>query len=91
MTDTPALIKRLYVLNPDAVLLDDMDSAIVGLAHIGVFGPVPVYSKQKIYDKMATAGLSKDEIVECYQSKCLGLWAGEHTPVIIEDAAGDTE
>lgn len=91
MIDTPTLIKRLYVLNPDAVLLDDMDSAIVCLANIGVFGPVPVYSKQKIYDKMAAAGLSKDDIVECYQSKCVGLWAGEHTPVILEDAAGETK
>lgn len=86
MIDTPALIKRLYVLNPDAVLFDDMDSAIVGMAYVGVFGPVAVYSKQKIYDKMAKTGLLPDEIVECYHGKCLSVWAGEHTPVIIADA-----
>lgn len=91
MTDTPALIKRLYALNPDAVLFDDMDCAVIGIAYVGTFGPVAVYSKKKIYDKLTQNGLSAEDTEEYYQGKFVGMWAGEHTPCVYDDLDGDKQ
>jgi len=85
LSNIPALIKKLRILNPDAILLDDMDSAIIGLASVGVFGPVAVYSKRKIYETLRDTGVSQDDLDECYAGRCLSTWGGEHTPAILDD------
>lgn len=85
LNNTSALIKKLLVLNPDAILLDDMDSALIGLASVGVFGPVAVYSKRKIYKNLQETGVSQDDLDECYANRCLSTWGGEHTPAILDD------
>lgn len=85
LSNIPALIKKLLVLNPDAVLLDDMDSAVIGLASVGVFGPVAVYSKRKIYEKLREGGVAQADLDECYAGRFLSTWGGEHTPAILDD------
>lgn len=89
MKTTAALIKKLHALNPDAVLLDDMDDALIGLADVGVFGPVAVYSKRKIYEKLTQNGMSKDDVDEYYAGRFVAVWAGEHTPAILDDLSSE--
>lgn len=85
LSNTPVLIKKLRLLNPDAVLLENMDEALIGLATVGVFGPVAVYSKRQIYKKLAGTGLSQEDIDEYYAGHFLSTWCGEHTPAILDD------
>lgn len=85
LSDTLALIKKLLVLNPDAVLLDNMDAAVIGLASVGVFGPVAVYSKRKIYELLRDSGVAQDDLDDCYAGRFLSTWGGEHTPAILDD------
>lgn len=89
LSNIPALIKTLSVLNPDAVLLDNMDEAVIGLASVGVFGPIAVYSKRKIYERLRADGISGDDIDECYAGRFLSTWGGEHTPAILDDLSAE--
>jgi hypothetical protein len=80
-----SVLDQLSDLNPEAYLFDNMDSALVGVGYIGHKDPVAVYSKAKIFEKLAADGLSEDDAAEYFFSKFVGLWAGENTPVILND------
>jgi hypothetical protein len=62
-----------------------MDSAVIGLGYVSALSPVAVYSKRQIYAKLAASGLSKEDADEYYVGKFMALWAGEHTPVVLDD------
>lgn len=79
------LIEEYFAYNGgEAVLLDGLDDAILGIAeqHAGV-GPVVAYSLGRIYECLRAQGV---EDVEEYYSQnigCLGI--GDETPVIVDD------
>lgn len=76
---------QLSDLNPEAVLFDNMDSALVGLGYTADDGPVAVYSRAKIYAKLLADGFSREDADEYYAGKFVALRAGNLTPVIIDD------
>jgi hypothetical protein len=78
-------LAELSDLNPEAVLFDNMDSALIGLGYIANEAPVAVYSRAKIYDKLLRDGFSQDDADEYYAGKFVALRAGNLTPVIIDD------
>ena len=82
--DTDIILAELNDRNPDAVLFDNMNLAIVGVGTIAHHDPVAVYSKRKIFERLFADGFSEEDAEE-YFSKFSGLWAGEKTPVIIDD------
>lgn len=84
-----ALIKTLLLANPDAILLDNMDEAVIGLASVGVFGPIAVYSKRRIYARLRADGVSSADIDEYYAGRFLSTWGGEHTPAILDDLSAE--
>ena len=84
-THAQRIIAELMDANPEVVLFDNMDSAIVGLGYIADNAPVAVYSKAKIFAKLLTDGLSTEDALEYYIGKFVALRAGEFTPVIVDD------
>lgn len=72
-------------LNPDAVFFDNLDDALIGVGRLAHFDPVPVYSKAAIFAKFAKDGFSQEDALEYFSSKCVGIFAGPNTPVIIDD------
>jgi len=78
-------VDQLSDLNPDAILLENMESAIVGIGRIGTADPVAVYSRAKIYAKLLADGLSQEDADEYYHGKFAGAFAGNDAPVILED------
>jgi len=82
--ETEIILAELNDRNPDAVLFDNMNRAIVGVGAIAHHDPVAVYSKRKIFETLFADGFSEEDAEE-YFSKFSGLWAGENTPVIIDD------
>lgn len=82
--DVTVVIAELNDLNPEAHLFENMDAAIVGLGRVAHKDPVAVYSKQKMFAKMTSDGFSQEDAEE-YFSKFVGVWAGDNTPVILDD------
>jgi hypothetical protein len=79
------ILAELVDLNPDAVLFENMDCALTGLGYVGGEGPVAVYSRAKIYDKLLRDGFSREDADEYYVCKFLTVRAAELTPVIVDD------
>jgi hypothetical protein len=84
-TQTSQILAQLADLNPEAVLFDNMDCALIGLGYIANDGPVAVYSRTKIYDKLLSDGFSREDAEEYYAGKFVALRVGTLTPVIIDD------
>lgn len=80
-----SVIDQLSDLNPDAHLFENMESALIGIGYIGYKEPVAVYSRAKIFAKLLSDGLSSEDADEYFFSKFVNTWAGENTPVIIDD------
>lgn len=83
--DSHSIAAALGDLNPEAVLFDNMESALIGIGYVGHHDPVAVYSKAKMYEKLITDGLSQEDAEEYFSSKFTNTWAGELTPVIFDD------
>ena len=82
--DTETLLAELNDKNPEAIFFDNMHAAIVGVGYVGHHDPVVVYSKRKIFDQLLSDGFSQEDAEE-YFAKFSGVWAGENTPVILDD------
>lgn len=80
-----SLVAQLSDLNPDALLLENMESALIGLGYIGQADPVAVYSRARIYSKLLADGLSQEDADEYYFGKFVAAQSGAFTPVIVDD------
>lgn len=83
--DAKRVLDQLSDLNPEAVLLDNMDAALIGLGYIADADPVAVYSRALIYDKLLADGLSPEDADEYYTCKFAAVRAAQYTPVIVDD------
>ena len=71
-------------INPDALMCDGFDDAIIGMAERINLGPVVAYSVSKILDIMIERdGMSYEDALEFYDYNIVGAWMGENTPVFI--------
>ena len=78
-------IEEIAEVNPDALLADGFDDAIIGMAERMNLGPVVAYSKEKMVDIMMNRdGMSWLEAVEYYEYNIRGAWVGEFGPVFID-------
>jgi hypothetical protein len=76
--------EEIAEINPDALLCDGFDEAIIGMAERINLGPVVAYSVSKIIDIMVERdGMSYEEAIDFYDYNILGSWMGENTPVFI--------
>lgn len=82
------VIDQLSDLNPDAVLFDNMDSAIIGLGVIGNNDPVAIYSRKLIYSQLSQDGFTETELEDYYQNTYVGMAGTKNTPVILDDIDG---
>jgi len=80
-----SFLAQLSDLNPDAILFENMESAIIGLGYVGQADPVAVYSRAQIYSKLLSDGLSREDADEYYFSNFVAVQAGKFTPVIVDD------
>lgn len=77
-------IEEIQEINPEALLCDGFDDAIIGMAERINLGPVVAYSVEKIIQILINEhGLSYEEAYEYFDYNILGSWMGENTPVFI--------
>lgn len=79
------VIDHIGEINPDALLLDGFDDAIIGLAERINLGPVVAYNVEKILQIMIERdGMTYEDAYEYYEYNIRGAWMGENSPVFIE-------
>ena len=78
--------QALEELNPDALFMDGLDSAIVGWGCQYSKNAVVVYEEDDIlWHLMENEGLTWEEAWEHYSFNIAGAWVGENTPIIIKN------
>jgi hypothetical protein len=76
--------EEIAEVNPDALLCDGFDDAIIGMAERINLGPVVAYSVSKIIDIMIERdGMTYEDALEFYHYNIVGSWMGENTPIFI--------
>ena len=67
-----------------AIILDGLDTAIIGIVEEFGNGPRILYSKEKIIDILVERdGMTSEEAIEYYDFNILGLYAGEQNPIFL--------
>jgi hypothetical protein len=77
-------------INPEALLVDGFDEAIIGMAERINLGPVVAYDVDKIIEILAKdmdSELDEDTktsmAYEYFEFNILGAWVGDNTPIFI--------
>ena len=77
--------EEIEEINPDALLCDGFDEAIIGLAERINLGPIVAYDVDKMLKIMVERdGMTYEEAMEYFDYNILGAWMGENTPVYIQ-------
>jgi hypothetical protein len=85
MTFPIALSQEIEEINPDALLCDGFDEAIIGMAERINLGPIVAYDIDKMLEIMVERdGMTYEEAMEYFDYNILGAWMGENTPVYIQ-------
>lgn len=78
-------VEEISEINPEALLCDGFDEAIVGMAERINLGPVVAYDVDKMLNIMVERdGMTYEEAMEYFDYNILGAWMGENTPVYIQ-------
>lgn len=76
--------EEISEINPEALLLDGFDEAIIGMAERINLGPVVAYDIEKILDIMIERDeMTYEEAMEFFDFNIQGAWMGEFTPIYI--------
>ena len=78
-------ITLINEMNPDALICDGFDEAIIGIAERPNLGPVLAYSVEKILSILVERDqMSYEEALEYYDFNIACAWLGEFTPIYIK-------
>jgi len=78
--------------NPEALLYDDMDDALIGVYRGDLArqdmreGSIAVYSYTKFLELYIKEGMTEEEAVECFDFNVAGGYIGEYQPIIVDDS-----
>ena len=76
--------RALEELNPEALFMDGLDEAIVGIGCQYSKSPVVVYDEERIiFSLISEQEMEFEEAWEWYSFNIAGAWVGENTPIII--------
>lgn len=81
---TVEFLEWIRELNPDALLADGFEDAIVGVAQQFTKDPLVVYDRAKCLEILqARDGMEYDEASEFFDFNVQGAWMGESTPLFL--------
>ena len=76
--------EEIEEINPEALLCDGFDEAIVGMAERINLGPVVAYDVDKMLEIMVERDkMTYEEAMEYFDYNIIGAWMGENTPIFI--------
>jgi hypothetical protein len=76
------IIEVLEELNPEAIMYDGFDEAIVGMVARCGTEPLALYDRDKCIKILTDKGASYEEALDYFSYNVEGCWAGPHTPFI---------
>lgn len=80
---TPAdIISTLEELNPEAIMYDGFDDALVGIIARCGTEPIALYNREKCLEILMAKGSTFEEALDYFCYNVEGCWAGPHTPFI---------
>jgi hypothetical protein len=93
---TPSMFEvvkeELSAINPEALLWDGFEDALVGVCHRFGQQPLALYDREQCIQIMVSRdGMSPAEANECFEFNTAGAWAGLNTPAYVTfvSAEGD--
>ena len=82
---TARIREQLIEENPEAVLIEGMDEALLGIHRDTTDNPVGVYSFLKAIELLIKKGLSEEEALFLYEKKASLVQIEENNPLWIDD------
>ena len=83
------VIDSLMEQNPEALLCDGLNDALIGWCFRATKPEVAVYDYYKCIDIfMECDGMTSEEAIEHLHYNVIGAWVGENTPVFKVDCEG---
>jgi hypothetical protein len=77
-------LNELLGEDSEALLVDDFDDAIIGVAERINLGPVVAYDVDKVIQiLMEREGMTDEDALEYFYYNIQGAWMGEGTPIFI--------
>jgi hypothetical protein len=76
-------VEQLAAINPDALMLDGFDEALVGIAFRNGQPALAVYDYDACIRVLMAQGLSQDAAVETFEFNTMGAWMGPMTPLVL--------
>ena len=79
--------EHLAEINEKAIIYDDLDGALTGIAHRYGSEAIAAYDMDKVFkelEKNLGSDCTIDYVIEYFDFNVIGTWAGEHTPMFIE-------
>jgi hypothetical protein len=77
-------VEEIAEYNPEALVCDGFDEAILGMAERINLGPVVAYDVEKMLEIMVERdGMTYEEAQEFFDFNIIGAWMGEFTPIFI--------
>lgn len=81
---TPEEVKELLEdENPEALLLDGFENALIGVARRCGQPVLAVYDQDRIIQTLIEQGMDAEAAVEYFEYNVAGAWVGEQTPIIL--------
>jgi hypothetical protein len=76
------IMDMLAELNPEAIMYDGFDDAIVGIIARCSTEPLALYDREKCLKILVDQGATYEEALDYFCYNVEGCWAGPHTPFI---------
>ena len=67
-------------INPEAMLADGFDDAIIGVVEQYGTETIALYDKEKCINILIKQGMKEDEAIDYFYFNIVGAWVGETTP-----------
>jgi len=87
---TNSILERLSESNPEALIAEGFNDAIIGVGYQGPKGPVLVYRASACIECLQKSdGMDYEEALEFFEFNVKGSWVGENTPIFLYDEPED--
>ena len=78
--------EELAALNPQALLADGFEDALIGWGMQATKMPVAIYNYDKCVEILINEGSSQDDAIEWMEYNVTNAWYGEGTPIFMREA-----
>lgn len=88
MTSAADIRAYLAEENPEALLFDGMDDALIGVSRRCGQQPLAVYDQERCIKCLMEQGMDYETADEFFEFNVVGGWMGEMTPIVLHKPEG---